>query len=351
MKLLIDLSILRHPYCGLGQIAQGYGRYLAGHADFFPSDWEVTLLLPKGWENRFGSHLSYLVQQDCYRPFPFLLPHFDVWHSIHQLSAFRPASRSTRRVLTIHDLNFLYEKQGGKRRRYLKRLQHDVDSASEVCFISRFAQADAVRWLDFGDRPTSVVYNGVSSVTDGPQEGIPGLEDGKPFFLSIGVVRAKKNLHVLLPMMELMGDYRLVVAGDDGGDYARRLREQAAGCPPVHIVGPVDDAQRRWLYSHCSGLLFPSLSEGFGLPVIEAMQWGKPVFCSRLTSLPEVGATHAFYFDSFEPEAMAATVRKGLSEFNEQRSREEQAYAAGFSWDKHMDCYLRIYQRWMTANK
>ena len=90
-------------------------------------------------------------------------------------------------------------------------------------------------------------------------------------------------------------------------------------------------------------MLFPSIAEGFGLPVIEAMQWGKPVFCSDKTSLPEIGSTHAHYFTDFDPDRMAAVVSEGLKNFNEERADEERAYAATFSYEKHMQQYIDLF--------
>src|SRR5690606_9157768 len=75
----------------------------------------------------------------------------------------------------------------------------------------------------------------------------------------------------------------------------------------------IDEAQKAWAYANCAGFLFPSLTEGFGLPPIEAMHFGKPVFLARRTSLPEVGGDVAEYFDDFEPAAMRRVVEAGLA--------------------------------------
>ncbi|MBQ7710376.1 MAG: glycosyltransferase family 4 protein [Bacteroidales bacterium] len=340
MRILIDLSILRHPYCGLGQVAMNYGRWYGAHAAELLPDHEVTLLVPRPFVGRFGTQVRYLVARDCYRWLPVLMPHFDVWHSIHQLAAFRP--QAARTVLTIHDVNFMYEKSPAKQRKYLRRLQHECDRASEVCFISRFAQEDTLRHVRLHDKPTCVIPNGVELLTEGEQRQPQRVDSSKPFFLSLGVVKAKKNLHTLLPLMERLPDYQLVIAGNDQGAYADQLRRQAEALPNVQIIGPVDDAERRWLYAHCAGLLFPSLCEGFGLPVVEAMQWGKPVFCSDQTSLPEVGGDHAYYFRDFDPDRMAAVVRDGLEHFTPERAEAEKEYAAGFSYERHLRRYLRV---------
>ena len=111
------------------------------------------------------------------------------------------------------------------------------------------------------------------------------------------------------------------------------------------MLGKVSDNERRWLYAHCQGLLFPSIAEGFGLPVIEAMQWGKPVFCSNKTSLPEVGSIHAHYFTDFNPDHMADIIQRGMADFTPEKAKAEKDYAATFDYDNHMRQYLELYQR------
>lgn len=321
-----------------------YGLWYAKHPETIDNSFDVTLLVPKDFVGAFGNDVHYLEARDIYRIMPWLMPQFDLWHSIHQLSPFRPTYRGTRQILTIHDVNFIYEKHGVKRQKYIRRLQRECDRADVLCFISRFAQKDTSQYINLGDKPQHVIYNGVAPLTEGPQVPVAEAADGKPFMLSIGVLKAKKNLHTLLPMMDLLPDYRLIIAGDDSDIYASHLREQMPQHPNVSIVGTVSDEQRRWLYAHCTALLFPSLSEGFGLPVIEAMQWSKPVFCSNRTSLPEIGSTHAFYFTDFEPDNMAAVVKQGLDDFDAAKAVKEKEYAESFSYEKHMQNYRELYR-------
>ena len=346
-KLLVDLSILRHPMCGLGQIALNYGRWFAQHAPELADRLDITLLVPKNFEGAFGNDVHYLRRTSLRHLIPALIPHFDLWHAISPNTLFHPVGRSTRVILTIHDVNFVHEKSPEKQAKYRRKLQRWCDRATELAFISRFAQQDAARVLDFGDKPQRIIYNGVEDLTQGPRQE-PNHQSSlitHRFFLSLGEVKEKKNLHVLLPMMERLPDHHLIIAGNDNTDYAKHLASLISQLSThnVHILGMVSDEERRWLYAHCEGLLMPSVAEGFGLPVIEAMQWGKPVFCSDRTSLPEVGGPYAHYFSTFEPESMAAVVRQGLAEHNGKKAAQEQSYAASFSYDRHMQQYVDRY--------
>lgn len=346
LRILIDLSILRHPMCGLGQIGLNYGRWYQQHASELADRLDITLLVPKNYIGAFGNDVHYIKRTHLRKECPWLMPHFDIWHAINQNCTFRPRSRRTRFILTIHDVNFLYEKNPDQQRKYGRKLQRKCDHATEFTFISHFARQDTERFIALRNKPVHIIYNGVEDLTVGPQE--PPLSTSRtplpsPFFLALGEVKQKKQLHTLLPLMDRFPDHHLIIAGNDNTDYAASLRAQLPSHPNVHIIGLVTDAQRRWLYAHCSALLFPSIAEGFGLPVIEAMQWGKPVFCSNRTSLPEIGSTHAHYFTDFDPDHMAALVADGLRDFTEEKAAREQAYAATFSYEKHMQQYIDLF--------
>ncbi len=112
------------------------------------------------------------------------------------------------------------------------------------------------------------------------------------------------------------------------------------------IPGEVSDGDRQWLYEHCEAFLFPSLAEGFGFPVLEAMQAGKPVFCSRRTSLPEVAGAAGFFFESFVAIAMAESFQRGMQIVRQTGgfAARQMAHAADYSWDASADSYRRVYQ-------
>jgi glycosyltransferase involved in cell wall biosynthesis len=108
----------------------------------------------------------------------------------------------------------------------------------------------------------------------------------------------------------------------------------------------ISDAHKAWAYSQCTAFLFPSLTEGFGLPPIEAMHFGKPTFLARRSCLPEIGGDAAEYFDDFTPGAMRGVIEHGLLRHDhEQRASFVQAHAAQFDWDVCAARYLDLYRR------
>ena len=97
------------------------------------------------------------------------------------------------------------------------------------------------------------------------------------------------------------------------------------------------------MYKNCKAFVFPSLNEGFGLPVVEALHFGKPVVLSKLTSLPEIGGEEAMYLDNFLPEEIASKIQFAIKNDTSERQKLLKNRASLFSWQKAAEQYLEMY--------
>ena len=355
-SLFIDAERLRDRNSGLGQVCLHLGQEIVHQR---PDGWQLTFLVPKGQTGVFGDTANY-VEASWLRKV-WIPGQFDVWHCLHQDSNYLPGRGTAKLLLTIYDLNFLEraDYSAAKKARRLAQLQRKIDRASCLTAGSAYTAEVVREHLRVPDAlPFPVVYTGVAiNPKDAPAE-LPASSAAhsrihaftrSPFFLFVGVIHPKKNVHTLLPLLEAFPDYRLVLAGPDNHPYARHIQEQSEKlgiADRLLMPGPVDEATKLWLYDHCEAFLFPSLSEGFGLPVAEAMTFGKPVFIANRTSLPEVGGKEAYYFDTFEPDDMAKTLHDGLHDFGLNPLRQERVKrrAAGFSWPNVAGEYWKLYQ-------
>lgn len=341
MRILIDLSILKNVNCGLGQVALNYGYYFRD--SYVPQAGEkIYLLVPKAYIGAFGNKVRYIQACKIYRIMPWLIGiRFDVWHAIHQLSRYRPFARNY--VLTIHDFNFIYEKTGPKTQKYLNMVQRKADKAKRICAISEFAKAETERYIRLGDKHVEVIYNGIERIDLKQEEAVPGIK--QPYIFSIGESKEKKNFHVLLDMMSRLPELQLYIAGKNNTPYANRIRSEIAerNITNVHLTGVVSEAQKTWLYRNCQAFVFPSLFEGFGLPVVEAMLFNKPVICSKETSLTEIGGDHVTFFPKGYPADESAQLIATAALTPEQAEKNRQ-YACSFTWERHMQAYLAIYR-------
>ena len=359
-SLFIDTERLRDLNSGLGQVCLHLGQELARQQPTASQGdpWKLTFLVPKGQTGVFGDSVSYL--EASWRRKLLIPGQYDVWHCLHQDSVYLPSSvvnKSARLMLTIYDLNFLERSDysATKKARRIAQLQRKIDRSILLTAGSAYTASVVKEHLHIPELlPMEVVYTGVAvDPANAPAELEQGSLirslDHSPFFLSVGVIHPKKNVHTLLPLLEAFPDYRLVLAGPDGHPYAQHIRQQVQKlgvADRLLMPGAVDEKTKLWLYAHCEAFLFPSLSEGFGLPVAEAMTFGKPVFSSNLTSLPEVGGKEAYYFTDFEPEQMAKTVHDGLHDFGQNSLREERMKkrAARFSWPSIANEYWGLYK-------
>ena len=351
MKVVFDAERLRNPNSGLGQFCRALGNALL---EVRRPDDTLSFVVPPGREGTFDAP----TMRTRWWMRSITPSYADVWHAPHQDVWIRPPA-AARMVLSIMDLNFLEraEYSAAKKARRLAAVQRKVDDADAIATISQFTADVVKKHLAIPDIPVRVIHlgnplDGVKSPDSAPA-GLTGLA-GKSFFLFVGVIHPKKNVKTLVPLLRAFPEMSLVIAGPDDHPYAREVRRAADDLGVGNrlvMPGAVTDETKRWLYENCRALLFPSISEGFGLPVVEAMSVGKPAFLSRLTSLPEIGGNAAYYFDSFEPDAMADVVRRGLDDFagHPQRAAELRAHAAQYSWTRAATEYWALYDEVFRA--
>ena len=339
IRVEVDFEKLKAPYSGLGQFCM----HLAKE---FEPNYEVsfTFFMPAKATKFQG------VNTRKVNPFFKVMKvpsKANVWHATHQGAKYIPRDANIKVVLTIHDLIFMdkYADRPYKLAMYLKRMQKLIDRASVITYISEFTKKETRAQMNVPDIPEHVIYNGVS-IGPGPSIA-PAEKASKPFLFTIGIIQPKKNFKVLVEMMCLLPDLHLVIAGNDKWPEAEVIREKINSLDLVNrvsVVGMISEGEKKWYYENCQGLVFPSLTEGFGLPVVEAMHMGKPVFLSNLTSLPEIGGEIANYWESFAPDHMASLVKEGLANHNEKKAVALRNRAAQFSWENAAKEYIKVYQ-------
>ena len=264
---------------------------------------------------------------------------------IHAPNCFLPLRRPCPGVVTIHDLAFeaipedFSRRTGWKFRRFVPRAAR---SAERVICVSEFTRDDVCE--RYGVEPGKVrVIHPAPALAEGSSEPPEGL-----YVLAVGDLRGKKNLLRLVEAMRILREqgmpHRLVLAGLDSGE-GERLRA-AAGELPVEFLGYLPDDGLDAVIRGAQVLVQPSLYEGFGLTVVEAMARSCPVACSQAGGLPEAGGEAALYFDPREPEDIADAIR-ALIEDEDMRERmieAGRARVADLSWEKVADRTIEVYR-------
>jgi glycosyltransferase involved in cell wall biosynthesis len=184
-----------------------------------------------------------------------------------------------------------------------------------------------------------------------PAEPVADVGD-KQFIMYVGRPTPHKNLERLIQAFAKLQpthpSLHMVLAGKKDANYQRIEAEAVRqGITNIFFTGFVSDQQLRWLYEHCQAYIFPSLSEGFGLPGLEAMRHGAPVVSSNATCLPEVNGDAALYFDPLNIDDMAAKI---VSVLDDEGLRQRliisgQTHVATFSWQRMAEQTLDVYRR------
>ena len=248
-------------------------------------------------------------------------------------------------VVTIHDLAFLAEPDHATRHgnRFFRRGTDLARRHAELVLVPSEATARACRHAGFDPGRLRIVPWGVDLrvVTDAEVAAVRdrwGLE--RPFVLFVGTIEPRKNLGRVIEAMASLGgrDVDLVLAGPDGWNedldrHAARLEGTGIG---LHRLGFVTPDELPALYAACGAFCFPSISEGFGMPVLEAMAHGAPVVTSAGTATAEVGGETVLLVDPADPAAIASALARLLDDpaLAAQLRDRARTRAATFTWER-----------------
>jgi glycosyltransferase involved in cell wall biosynthesis len=271
---------------------------------------------------------------------------------IHSNNFFCPTNLNRARlVYTLHDLIFATHPDWTTEANWRVCFDGVFNAslyADHIVAVSEFTRRQFLETFPhFPEARISVVYE--ASRLEGPHgapapRGVAHLMSGQ-FWLASGDTTTRKNLPRLLEAyasLRASGDtaYPLVLYGGPTNDSRERTRDV-----PVQRLGYVDDATLQWLYENCFAFCYPSLFEGFGLPVVEAMRLGAAVLTSNVTSLPEVVGDSALLVDPTSLDDVHAGLRR-LALDEAERTRLRRAAidrASRFSWRQAASDVLDIY--------
>lgn len=344
-QILFDCEKMKYANTGLFEFCNQLGHALLRNK---AENEAITFYVPSNRKGFFGNQHQYITINKLHRWIMPSFRQFDVWHTSFQSTHYRPSNKETGNILTIHDLNFIHEQLAPEKiASYLKKIQKNIDRADHIVCISQFVLDDVRRHLDLRNKPASVLHNGIALHTY-PDFDNPPYRPQHPFIFNIGSIEAKKNAHVLPPLLK-DNDYELVIAGPVFNEaYKSKIlavAEQHGVTDRVKILGTVSNEARYWYYHNCSAFAFPSLAEGFGFPVVEALSQGKPCFLSDKTSLPEVGGPLCYYFHEFTDTVMQQTFREGMAHFDSTKPiTAMKERAASLNVDNVAKKYLEIYR-------
>lgn len=262
-----------------------------------------------------------------------------------------PTRRETRTVLTIHDLSFRHFPEAfvPSLRQYLERVvPRSIDRTDLVLADSAHTRSDIIALFGVAPGKVQVLYGGVAPrFRPGPEpeererlRGRYGI-GARPYVLSVGTLQPRKNYVRLIKAFAQVETYKpadlqLLIAGGRGWLYEDIFAEAERCGDRVRILGFVDDADLPALYRHAALFVFPSLYEGFGFPVLEAMACGVPTISANASSLPEVAGDAALLVDPLDVDALAGAMASALEDADLRAGMisRGRVQAAQFTWER-----------------
>jgi len=350
-RIGISLGQIGALHDGLGEFSLQIGQRVAAQTATWQARYGIRFdfHLREKMFGLFGPDVGYLPVTRWQRYRHVQPERYALWHSLHQhnktLAPSFDGQRTGVRLVTVHDLNHLYAAPSWRGWRQQRRALALMQRTDALVAISHHTAADVRLHLHWAGEIT-VIHNGARSFVSAAQEPLPGWhgDDRRPFLFHLSRMSPSKNPQAIVELARVWPDMTFVLCGPPS-EEAKHLRATVQ-LPNLQFHLGISDAQKAWAYAHCTGFLFPSLSEGFGLPPIEAMHFGKPVFLARRTSLPEIGGEAADYFDTFDPAAMKEVVQRGLQRHAlPGRTDAIRLHAAQFDWDRAANAYLGLYKR------
>ena len=270
----------------------------------------------------------------------------DVFHASNQI---RNPPKKTKLTATIFDLTcrLMPELHTAANIRADESLAKNIlQRADGLIAISENTRADAIRLLDLDPKRVHVIYPGVPEVYFGAQ---PRPAE-RPYVLYVGTIEPRKNVDALLDAwngFRLRHDFDLVVVGSSGWGSEKTMTRLASRPPGVRYLGYVPEDELPGLTAGATAFLYPSLYEGFGFPVAQAMAAGVPVITSNTSCLPEVAGEGALLVDPHSPAEIQAALEKLLTS----QSLREQLRTAGiararqYRWDACACQSLEFFRR------
>jgi glycosyltransferase involved in cell wall biosynthesis len=275
---------------------------------------------------------------------------------VHSLGYVIPLAARGPQVVTVHDVNYLGHKgwrTGVGRTAFRFFAERTVKRADRIIAVSRFSRDEIVKHMNVAPDKVTVVHSAGRDALPGRKDDA-GASDvvrsiSRPYIMAFSALSAHKNMPRLIAAFAKISSivpHDLVLVGHMPVKAGVRAEiEAAGGTDRVHFTGYIPEGEVAALLQNASLFAFPSLYEGFGLPLLDAQNAGIPVVCSSAGALPEIAGDSAILFDPHSEDAIATALKRGLldTDLRQQLVEKGHANARRFSWDRTARETLDVY--------
>lgn len=261
-------------------------------------------------------------------------------------------------VVTIHDLSYLYFPKDFLKKDLFKLknwTQYSIKKAKKIIAVSKSTKKDILKNYPIDEKKITVIYNGYEKPKLKAQK-LKGKTKDDLYFLFVGTIQPRKNISTLIKAFEKFTvkhpRFNLILAGKKGWLYQEILNQikNLGLSNKIYFTDYITDHQLVFLYQNAFALIMPSLYEGFGIPLLEAMSFSCPVISSFASSLPEIGGEACLYFDPKDANSLLEKMKEltNNNQLRKQLIEKGKERVKLFSWEK---CGQQTLQTLISAAK
>lgn len=270
---------------------------------------------------------------------------------IHKTYYFNKKKFDSPSVLTVHDMiHEIYPEQFSITDKTIRLKKESVEQADHIIAVSNSTKIDLIELFNVDESKITVIHHGISKETISVDLNENYKATGSPFMLYVGHRGGYKNFRKLLEgyaLSKASSEYNLIAFGGGKFNVEEQIIIKNLGLTRKVVQMNGDDVILKKLYSSAMVFIYPSLYEGFGMPILEAMSNNCPVICSNTSSLPEVGGNAVIYFEPNESSSICEAIDIVVSDDNKRHKLIElgQERLNGFSWNKCSIETIGVYER------
>ncbi len=302
---------------------------------------------------QFNRKVRVLYQLNKYYTLPLLKKtDYDILHPTYFDSYFMPYRKRKPLVVTFHDMiheKFAHQFEELTRDRgIIERKRQLAQQADRIIAVSESTKQDIVDLLNINPEKIDVVYHGSSFSEEPDSSANESVTASQPYLLYVGSRKVYKNFDGFLKIIHpILKQHKLKLICAGGGSFSGEERAQIQSLGIGHLVEQqnIDDQILRRLYQQAVAFVYPSLYEGFGIPILEAFDSNCPCIISRCSSFPEVAGDAALYVDFSDFDSVADAVERVLHDtfLRADIVRQGRERLAKFSWKTTVEKTLDVY--------
>lgn len=276
------------------------------------------------------------------------------WDVFHGPDFKLPQNGNFKKIATVHDMAVFNKELFNAEfvRRVTPKFHHLIKACKpdHIITVSEFSKAEFLKYYPEYQNNVSVVYNGINHLKNDPQDKTPLFDF--PYLLYLGTIEKRKNIEKLIEAFnqanKKYSELHLVLVGKKGfasENVFSKIRESSCK-GKIHYMGYVADHNKISLIRNAEALIYPSVYEGFGLPVLEAMSIGTPVITSNTGATQEIAGDAAYLASPMREDDIAHGIKTIISDsiYRKNLIRKGINNAAGFTWKKCAEDTLKVYE-------